>query len=160
MVGSKRWAGDMAFAILHSPSAAGRSVDLHCPLTQLLDLGAIYANHLQENACLLGACPAYFWYLSLIDEILLIAQCRWGWLHQWSNPSKQKHCDKRGPEKFPINITWVFLYQLSLSAYCAVITQADTENREMIHLCAQSKDNSPFLAPPAWPKRKCLSWSQ
>lgn len=104
----------MAFAILHFPSAVGRNVDLHCALTQLLDLAAAYANYVQENACLLRACPAYFWYLSLIDEILLIGQRRLGWLNQWqSNPSKQKHSDKRGPEKFPINITWVFLYQLT-----------------------------------------------
>lgn len=105
----------MAFAILHFPSAVGRNVDLHCALTQVLDLGAAYANYLQENACLLHACPAYFWYLSLIDEILLLVQMGMaepvaGWLR---NPSKQKHCDKRGPEKFPINITWVFLYQLA-----------------------------------------------
>lgn len=78
-----------------------------------------------------------------------------------SNPSKQKHCDKRGAEKFPINITWVFLYQLTpFSAYCAVIAQADTENRERIHLFAQSKDSSPFLAHLTWPQRKSLSWSQ
>lgn len=39
----------MALAILHFPSAAGRNVDLHCTLTQLLDLSAAYANYLQEN---------------------------------------------------------------------------------------------------------------
>lgn len=60
----------MALAIVPFQTARGRNVvSLHSALTQLLDLSAAYTNYLQKYACLL---PAYFSYLSLKAEIVLL----------------------------------------------------------------------------------------